>query len=207
MSLIKTFNKRLFNRLPTRYLKTHKISIKSIETINKPLYNKQFILGYHKIRDYDDNKILNSIIENGFCTYSILGNKGDGAYFATHSTYPFLWGGNTKFIMCQLFLDTDYISVYRSELPPGYELVVSDNININPLYAINAKLVCIDKLHQDIDSNYWEPGKTGCQLCDKKEERCDCKLSFQVLDNLILDDQKFMKETLKDNILYIDSYK
>ncbi len=196
MCLQRLFRKRLFQRLPNKYQSIDKVIVSEVNIINKSIHdniNEDFILGYHSIHSHNYNEVIESILHNGFNTFSYSGNKGSGSYFSTHSTYPLVWGRN-KFIFCKIRLDPRYVNVFRSELPPGFELKITKKDNIIPICSIDAHIMrTVGDSMIEREGDYWKPHNTGCIKCDEKGVRCDCRLSLDVLDDIIRDDKEFIK--------------
>lgn len=178
--------RRLFERLPDRYKKTHNVVVNNICIIDKTKDKGNFVLAYHSPKN---DIALDSILHNGFYTESRNGNKGPGAYFATHSTYPLTWGNGT-FLLCKIF-KSDHVRVFRSELPPGFELTVTNSKNITPICCIDARLSKKAGGIVDWRTNYWTKYNTLCKICDEQGIRCDCVLPYCSLDDVITDDITF----------------
>lgn len=188
MQAQKLVRRRLFERLPYRYQKTHKVVVDKIGVIAKTNDDKrEYVLGYHSPQD---DTALNGILQNGFYT-TRYGNKGAGAYFATHSTYPLTWGKGA-FLLCKIFKN-DHLGVFRSSLPPGFELTVTNNTDVAPICRIEARLCRKVGSVVDWRTDYWQRYNTGCVACDEQGVRCDCALPYDMLHNIISDDEAFMR--------------
>jgi hypothetical protein len=85
--------------------------------------------------------------------------------------------------------------VFRSELPPGFELVVTSKDHIIPVCCVNAYIEkTVNHFATEHKEDFWEPHNTGCTECDEKGISCDCRLPFDVLNNIIHNDKEFIKK-------------
>lgn len=152
---------------------------------------------YHSVRDartVDDHRIK-SIVRDGFKipNYS-MANKGNGVYLSSHSRYAWNWGGPLV-LVCHVSanLPPNQMQRFRSEIKSGasddngWEYVVKDPKYVKPMYLIEYKVDCDDRvglLHDSI--GFVDHGKSGCKECDRLITRCDCALTpnFDIRDIL-----------------------
>lgn len=131
---------------------------------------------YHACRG--GMKSAHSIITNGF-DINHRGNKGYGVYFANHSRYSAFWAGwNNPVIICHIRGDTKYIKRYKSEYKSPHwdsEYVVTDQDLIFPKYILEYTLENNDVTNDFNELGYVVHGNFGCDICDKKIIRCNCR--------------------------------
>lgn len=128
---------------------------------------------------YKIDEAVKSIKNNGFYS-NHYGNKGRGVYLSSNARYQYMWlGYSTPIMICdvQYIENNNQVKRFRSEVPPGYEYVVSDPKLIIPKYLVEYQVNGpFKELLINGNTIYTPHGHFGCEICDSRKCRCDCEL-------------------------------
>lgn len=170
----------------------------SVEDVNS---SKEIWLElYHVIREdilKERDRIIESILKNGFYFGSIYNNKGRGVYFANHGRYSLNWCPGSPVLICHV-KDGPWLKRYKSEINSEgesnseYVVHASEFENKNSPHSagpspISEVIKVIGILEYKVSlyrhrcHGYVKHGNFGCEKCDSKKRRCDCE-SFPIVD-------------------------
>lgn len=150
------------------------VVLNSVEKLSNKFIGNEYLELYHTINASNIKSVklkLQSIVDNGF-NESEHENKGVGVSLSSHSSYGFHWkGSHLGMIVCNVNInDHNKIKRYISEIPPGYEYIISKDIII-PKYFIEYEVMG--------SKGNNEPrvlGNFGCTRCDEIGVKCNCPL-------------------------------
>ena len=160
------------------------VNILKVTPLSRNRFTGKCLELYHGPRvDFpsDMDKTINSIKNNGFYMNQYGTNKGRGVYLSSSARYQYAWlGYGNPIMICDVLYTEDKsnkVKRFRSEVPPGYEYVVSDPKLIIPKYLVKYK---VDGPFKELLINgntiYTPHGQFGCKVFDPETRRCDCEL-------------------------------